>query len=274
MPLKPPAVKHVSIRQHSTVVLTEINTLFHESVTVDREGGDGNSTATELDALIDFYRIETNCKDIMTETDVVQSHSVIVYFTNKNISRTTPVYALKGSTFEYQISGAISQERLVKVCVYNGPDYDSGTEFNCKKVSINGGEGHFTVPDPDYYFFKVETPDDDIQYTLSVTETLKILDMNRKSYLGCGINAASSHCQFNFTQNGKLCLIAEFFQSKNDMPRVMLEVKVQKSRVKLMLILPLALVTFLFLTILMCLVILVCCCCARILKLYKNSTVV
>ena len=280
IPLRPPAISHVTIRQGSTVVLTEINTEFHQTVAIKCEEKDNNLNATEAaksdDVVVDFYRFETSC-DSMIKTDVVSGHSVNFLLTDRNISSYPPVYALSGSTFEYQISGdnsAEAQVKFVRVCMYSGSDFDEANELECKKVLLRGGSGYFPVVKSDYYFFRVESHRVSVQYSLSISENPKVLNINTKGLFDCAINATNNFCQFELPKKNMICLIAVFYPTANDLYEMKLQVQVTKSREAIMLILPLSIVSCIILIISIVLIVLVFCCCVRIRNLYKHSTVV
>lgn len=243
MHLQPLSPSRITILKRSSIILKEIDSVFHKTVIIDHEE-DQNVTSIDFynsGTNVDFYGLEGSC-DRIYGTDNVFDVVEQVYLTKENISSFVPKYALKGSVFHFEISANIdnsSQVRFVHICAYRGSDYNKGSRRECIKLNLREGFDRYEVTAAGYYFFKVESSEEVTDYKLSITENLKVLHINTDEFLGCCINDTNSHCQFTLPLRMKYCLMAEFYYARFAVPSVELNVEVKDSRFLIMLATPL-----------------------------------
>jgi hypothetical protein len=239
IPLRPPPPSQLEMLNGSTVIVKEIDSLFHKTVEVHLNTEDVNSTEfNHSTSNIDFYGMPRPCDHIYGSNYGPKTWSISL--TEENITTHTPEYALKGSTFNYKISGHvnnISTIEFVEVCVYRGFDYSMETPEACKKVLLRQDHGSFEVQEAGYYFFKVldssgwEVTD----YVLRIDGSVYELHVNTDECLGCSINRTNDHCQFFLPLKTKFCLLAEFYPTRLALAHVSLNVEVKDSQFVIML---------------------------------------
>lgn len=246
MPLKEPTSLNTEVLKGATIVLKEINTLYHKTVVIDL---DENPGFNESDTEIAFHGIKGSCK--------TRSDERYKYLSDKNISKVTPEYALKGSNFTYTI--IVGNQSMVDVCLYRGPDYDTGVRVNCKmEVLSNGRSGKFRVPEAGYYYFKIKSGVGDFE--LSISEKLNLPNyVSINDYLNCSINTTNDNCTLSLPLGIKYCLTAVYLPTKDALPEVKLKVSINDGRYLLMII---PTVTFIMVMIvsIICACIFCCCC--------------
>lgn len=244
LPLQPLPASRLQILKGSTVIVDEIDSMFHATVDINANVISTNTT-TNMEFYIDFYGIPEPCENIYGMN--FPPKTINICFTEKNISSSIPNYALRGSTYHYDIYGSNTSEvEYVNVCAYRGSDYNHGSREKCRKLFLREDCGTYEAPEPGYYFFKVvnESLDEIIDYKLCIEEKLHILHPNTDESLPCSINATNAHCQFPLPLKSKYCLMAESFPN-GFVPSVTLDVQVKDSRIFLLVITPLLSLSFL-----------------------------
>lgn len=226
--------------------------MFHKTVNVGLSTELFNSTDFyDSTTNIDFYGASGSCDHIYGSNFPIKTRNI--YLTDKNISSYIPEYALKGSIFNYKLSGNvqnISDVDFVDVCVYRGSDYNKGTLLKCKKVLLRQDYscGSYEVRESDYYFFKVDSSGGGItDYELHIDESVNELHVNTDECKGCRINTTNDRCQFLLPLKMKFCLMAEFYPTRLALASVTLDVVVKDSRYVIMLVTPLSILSFVML---------------------------
>lgn len=266
LPLRPLPTSRLQILKGSTIVVAEIDSMFHGTVDIKVNMEHMNSTdlfhsSTNMEFNIDFYGVTGPCDNIYGMDFPPKKKNIC--FTENNISTNIPEYALKGSTYHYDITGSnMSHVKYVQVCAYQGSNYNQGSREKCKKMFLRGDCGTFEAPEPGYYFFKVvnaSSSDEILDYTLCIEENLHILHLYTDESLPCSINATNARCQFALPLNPKYCLMAELLPNSY-VPSVVLDVKVKDSRVVILLIVPILILTFLVVLVSLLVCVPFCCC--------------
>lgn len=251
----------LQILNGSTIVVKEVDSLFHGTVQV----GLNNINSTDFNhssTNIDFFGASGPCSHIYGSNFPPKTRNICV--TEKNISSYIPEYALKGSTYNYQITGHaknMSTVEFVSVCLYRGADYNTSTRERCKKVVLKQDHGLYEVSVPGYYFFKVNPPVGEgiSDYELHINGNVNELHVNTGECMGCTINTTNKQCRFSLPLKTKFCLMAEFYPTRLALASVTLDVQVKESRYVIMLITPIAILFFLVLFVCLITCTLLCC---------------
>ena len=230
--------------------MKEIDSLFHGTVDVGLDTEYVNSTDFyHSNTNIDFFGAPGPCSHIYGSDFSPKQRNI--YVTEKNISSYIPEYALKGSTFNYQITGHaknMSNVEFVDVCLHRGSAYNTGTQIRCKKVLLKQDHGLYEVPVPDYYFFKVNPLGEEISdFELHIDGSVNELHVTTHECQGCSINTTKEHCRLSLPLKTKFCLMAEFYGTRLALASITLDVQVEESRYVIMLITPIAILSFLVL---------------------------
>ena len=134
----------VPILQDTETIVGEFKSFYHKTISI------GLNNNVTKDMAIDIYKLDSGCD--AGKTDKITKNFVLA---KTNISKHTPEYALKGSLFEYEISGIFSKPQSVNVCILIGPDYGKGTTKECVKKSLFNSIGRYSVEESNYYYFEV-----------------------------------------------------------------------------------------------------------------------
>lgn len=254
LPLMPPPSEKTSILRGSPIIVKEIDCWFYKTVLVSLD--DDSTDINSSDTSIEFYGVYDYCDGQHVLFPIKEE----VVLTDKNISDYVPEYfALKGTFFEYEISGDSSRQR-VKVCAYQGSSPGHG---QCSTYLPWGqGSAFYKVPTPGYYFFRLvgESSEEITNYKLTIHENFKILTPNQGDILGCSINTTNKFCEFSLPLKHKYCLMAKLYQSTVVTShveldaRVELDIQITESRLEVMLAIPLSLLVLVIMLVLLFLV--------------------
>lgn len=225
IPLEPQDPSSFSILNGSTVLLKEIDSMFYKTVTVDLD-----KNIKVFNDVIEFYGQVGSCDQVRTELVYLQKKNF--FLTEKKVDTFTPIYILKGSTFDYVISGEVKNSSQAKVCVYSGSRRNEGHQTTCLKVSLRDGYGfgQYTIEKSDYYYIKVVLSDNYVKYSLNISGDLKILQVPFDQILSCSIITTNLHCRFVLPLTAKFCLMAKFYPNPFGAAGVKLAIQVKDSR--------------------------------------------
>lgn len=263
--LTPHKLSPVPIMDGSTILISEqgIDSMFHKTVVIDLLYG--NTTNKEhFNTDIKLFGRAGGCNDIFG-TDLEYDKPDKFYLTEKTIAKFPPIYALKGSTFDFRFASysgnssvsAISA-KYTNICLFSGTSYNQGDRVKCREGLMREAFGHFKTKNAGYFFFKVE-PDSGLQYSLNVTSSIKTLQYDNKDSCNCSMNADNSNCSIELPLKSKFCLMAKFYRTAVAMTDIKLKINVKDGRFGVILV-PSLLVPVAFLvTLIACFVLMFCC---------------
>lgn len=230
-----PHSSQLPIRQASTIILGDFNSFYYEQVNVGINEDHLPNNTGDTDFSIDIYGIQTSCANID-----LHDHNFDVILTEKNISKSTPVYALVDSFFTFELSGTISnsssvQNEFVDVCINTGPSYNDGKTLECVKESLFESSGKYRVTKRGYYFITVHPLGGTVQYSMNIYGNVKKIRVSTSEML-CGLNRSNSMCRISLPgKSNRHCLLAEFYRLHDKSTTTELYVRVENSRVSFVL---------------------------------------
>jgi len=227
----PPSQALVPIRQGSTVILGNYNTFYYQQIQVGTNNYLPN-VSEDTTYYIDLYSISGPCAYLNGRNVWDKTFSVV--FSDKNITTFIPIYALTGSTFDFDLKGKVSSgsKDLVEVCTYIGDVYGSGRKLECIKESISDSSGHWDVEEPGYFYFTVQPLSGSAEFSFNITGNVKRLHVRVGELLDCSLTNNVSSCSIDLPFSvDAYCLMAEFYRLPYNYLKTELEVDVSSRRV-------------------------------------------
>ena len=215
-----------SIQRHHencTVVLTEVNNLFTESLSVVEDTEFVNDFYHD----IDIYKVEQTCSNIMINTTKISSGS------NLSLLNNTPFYALAGSSVSLNIcasTNATTHPERLQVILWNHLRGPYSTDDSPYKVSFlhPGINDHFhcndtvfELPINSYYTLTFLTPSAPLRIEFNVTYDLRVINTSVLAELSvknetCKLSFDGNNCSFSLNLDIKQsCFVADIEDNPN-----------------------------------------------------------
>ena len=226
-----PHYSKVPIRQSSTVILGDFSSFYYKEVLVAINEDSLPNVTRDFNYGIDIYGKESTCDNIRAQD--IYDLNIDVVLTEKNISKFTPLYALGGSSFKFELYGNVSpsQNEFVDVCVHAGSRYGDGKIIECVRKPLLWSVGRYEITDPGYYFFTVKQLNGSAKYSIILSGSIKKIHVSTSELLGCSLSESSHDCHIQLPgKKNTYCLVAEFYKLPYHSAITELDAEVGKTR--------------------------------------------